>query len=99
MPRAIGVTNGNFRGGDYLKFNQSDLTSPRDDVLKALKERMDVMDYSKFFDAVYTRYRWSDEQRYERILRYMLERIKRGESRRNKSTNRIVTSQLRREEL
>jgi hypothetical protein len=61
----------------------------------ALKSKMDILDYNKFFNAVYGRYRWSDEARYERILRYMLERIKREEARRDRNANpRWNTGQL-----
>jgi len=73
---AVGVMNGNFRSGAYLK--REDLTSPRDDVLEELKRLMKPAEYRKFFNAVYSKYRWSDTARYEKILRGMLKRIQRG---------------------
>ena len=72
MRRAIGIFNGNFRDGIYGEFGIT-LTSPRDEVLAALKAYMGD-DFGKFFNKVYGRYRQTDEPRYERLLRYVLKR-------------------------
>jgi len=73
----IGVFNGNFRSGYYK--TERELTSPRDDVLDALKNLMGET-YHKFFNMVYKKYRDSDEFRYERLLCYMLARCYRRQS-------------------
>jgi len=68
---AVGINNGNFRGGAYRQFDKLDLTSPRDDVLNSLKAYMGD-DFQPFWDDLYSRYRWSDTKKYERILRNIL---------------------------
>lgn len=74
----VGLFNGNFRNG-YYRTAQGELTSPRDDVLDALRGLMGET-YNKFFNAVYRKYRHSDVARYERLLCYMLARCYRRQS-------------------